>query len=55
MTQGTKIWALWQSRRLGWGRRWEGGSVGKGHGYYNGWFLLYDRKPQNSVKQLSFN
>ena len=26
-----------------------------GHGYTHGWFLLCDRKPQNSVKQLSFN
>ena len=29
---------------------------GRGHGYTYGWFLLMcDRKPQNSVKQLSFN
>jgi len=42
--------------RAGWGGRWEGGPRGRGHGRTNGWFLLmYDRKPQNSVKQLSFN
>ena len=38
-----------------WGR-WEGGFGGRGHGCTYGWFLLmYDRKPQNSVKQLFFN
>ena len=37
----------------GWGGRWEGGQGGRGHGSNSGWFLLlYDRKPQNSVKQL---
>ena len=37
-------------------RRWEGVSGGRGHGCTHGWFLLmYDRKSQNSVKQLSFN
>ena len=29
---------------------------GRGHGYIYRWLLLrYDRKPQNSVKQVSFN
>jgi len=28
MTQGTQIRALWQSRRVGWGGRWEGGFGG---------------------------
>ena len=38
-----------------WGR-WEGGFGGRGHGCTYGWFLLMsDRKPQNSVKQLSLN
>ena len=56
MTQGTQIGALWQSRRVGWGGRWEGGLGGKGHGCTYGWFLLmFDRKQQNSVEQLSFN
>ena len=36
---------------------WDGEEMGgRGHGYTYGWFLLmYDRKPQNSVKQLTFN
>ena len=41
---------------MGWGGRWEGGSKGSGHTYTCGWFMLmFDRKQQNSVKQLSFN
>ena len=36
--------------------RWEGGPGGRGHWCTYGWFLLiYDRKPQNFVKQLSFS
>ena len=31
MTQGTQTRAPWQPRGVGWGRRWEGGSGGKGH------------------------
>ena len=39
-----------------WGGRWERGSGGREHWCIYGWFLLmYDRKPQSSVKQLSFN
>ena len=37
---------------------WDGEGEGRreGHGCTYGWFLLmYDRKPQNSVKQLSSN
>ena len=50
-TQGTQIGALWQAE--GWGGRELGG---RGHVCTYGWFLLmYDRKSQNSVKQLSFN
>jgi len=50
MTQGTQTGALWQSRRVGWGGRWEGGSEGSGHGCtYNCFLLMYDSKPQNSV------
>ena len=42
--------------RVAWGGRWEGGPGGRVHGCTCGWFLLmYNRKPQNSVKQLSFN
>ena len=34
----------------------EGGSKGRGYIYTNGGFTLrFDRKQQNSVKQLSFN
>ena len=41
----------------GWeGGRWKEGSGGMGHGCTYGWFLsMYDRKPQNSVKEISFN
>ena len=39
-----------------WGERWKEGSGGRGYGSTYGWFLLmYDRKPHNSVKQLSFS
>ena len=56
MTQGTQTGALYQSRRVGWGRTWEGGSRGKGHMYtYGSCMLTFDRKQQNPVKQLSFN
>ena len=55
MAQETQTGALYQSRGVGWGGRWEGGSRGRGHMYTYGWFMLrFDRK-QNSVKQLSFN
>ena len=58
-----KIWYIeWMKicdNLEGWGRggeRWEGGLGRRGHRCTYGWFLLiYDRKPQNSVKQLSFN
>ena len=34
----------------------EGGSKGRGYMYTYGWFMLrFDRKQQNSVKQLPFN
>ena len=40
----------------GLGGRWEGGSKGRGYVYIYGWFMLrFDRKQQNSAKQLSFN
>ena len=56
VTRGTQTDALWQSRRVGWGGRWEGDSGERGHGCTYGWVLLmFDRKLQNSVKQLSFN
>ena len=56
MAQGTQTGALYQSRAVGWGRRWEGGSERRGYMYIYGCFMLrFDRKQQNSVKQLSFN
>ena len=42
-------------RRVGWGGRWEAGSEGRGHRSTYPSYLMYNRKPQNSVKQLSFN
>ena len=56
VTQGTPKRALWQAE--GWDGEGYGREVREGGdmGYTYGWFLLtYDRKPQNSVKQLSFN
>ena len=47
---------LYQPRGVGWGGRWEGISKGRRYIYTYGWFLLrFDRKQQNSVKQVSFN
>ena len=47
-------WALYQPKGVGWARRWEGGSKGSGYMYTYGQFMLrFDRKQQNSVKQLS--
>ena len=54
--EGTQTGALYQPRGVGLGGRWEGGLGGKGHGCIYGLFLLmFDRKQQNSIKQLSFN
>ena len=56
MAQETQIGALYQPRGVGWRGRWEGGSKGRGYMYIYGLFMLkFDRKQQNSVKQLSFN
>ena len=56
MSQETQAGALYQPRVVGWRRRWEGGSKGNGYIYTDGWFMLrFDRKQQNSVKQLSFS
>ena len=56
MAQETQAGALYQAGGVGWGRRWEGGSKERGYLYTYGWFLLrFDRKQQNSVKQLSLN
>ena len=41
MTHGTQTGALWQSRRVGWGGRWEGGS-GSGGTWVHLWLILAD-------------
>ena len=54
--QETQTGALYQPRGVGWGGRWEGASKGRGYMYTYGRFMLrFDRKQQNSVKQLYFN
>ena len=56
MAQETQTGALYQPRGVQWGGRWEGGSKGRGYMYtYDRFMLRFDRKQQNSVKQLSFN
>ena len=56
MAQETQTGALYQPRGMGWRGRWEGGSKGTRYMYTYDWFMLkFDRKQQNSVKQLSFN
>ena len=56
MAQETQTGALYQPRGVRQGRRWEGGSKGRGYMYTYGWFMLsFDRKQQNSVKQLFFD
>ena len=56
MAQETQIGGLYQPRGVGGGGRWEAGSKGRGYMYTYGWFMLrFDRKQQNSVKQLFFN
>ena len=45
-----------QPRRVGWGRRWEGVSGGRGYMYtYGGSMLMYSRGKKNIAKQLIFN
>ena len=45
-----------QSRGVGWGGKWEGGSGGRGHMYTCGWFMLMcGRNQHNIIKQLSSN
>ena len=55
MAQETQTGALYQPRGVEWGGRWEGGSKERKYMYTYGWFMLrFDKKQQNSVKQLSF-
>ena len=56
MAQETQTGALYHPRGVGCGGRWEEGSKERGYMYTYGWSMLrFDRKQQNSVKQLSFN
>ena len=56
MAQETQTGVLYQARGVEGGREGEGGSKGRGHMYTYGWFMLrFERKQQNSVKQLSFS
>ena len=56
MAQESQTGVLHQSRGLGYDGRWEGVSKGRGYMYSYSWFMLrFDRKQQNTVKQLSFN
>ena len=56
MGQETQTVTLYQPGEVELRRRWEGGSRGRGYMYTYDWFMLsFDRKQQNSVKQLSFN
>ena len=56
MAQETQTGALYQPRGVRWGGKCEGVSKGWAYMYTYGWFLLrFDRKQQNSVKQISFN
>ena len=52
MTQETQTGSLYQSRRLGWGGRFKREEI-----YVYLWLIHveFDRKQQNSIKQLSFN
>ena len=56
MAQETQTRALYQPRGMGLGGEMGDGLKGKGYMYTYGWFILrFDRKQQNSIKQLSFN
>ena len=56
MAQETQTGPLYQPRGVGWGGGWERVSKGRGYMYTYGWIMLrFDRKHQNSVKQLPFN
>ena len=56
MAQETQTGLCINLERGGVGREMGGGSKGREYMYTYGWFMLrFDRKQQNSVKQLSFN
>ena len=54
MAQENQTGALFEPRGVCCGGKWEGTSRGRGYIYTYGWLMLrFDRKQQNSVKQLS--
>ena len=56
MAQETQTGRLYQPWGVGWSGRLKAGSKWRGCMYTYCWFMLrFDRKQQNSVKQLSFN
>ena len=56
MAQETQTGILYQPKGVGCGGRWEEVSKGRAYLYtYVCFMLRFDRKQQNSVKQLSFN
>ena len=56
MAQETQTGVLCKPRVMGWGERWDRGSKGRGYMCNYGLFMLrFDKKQQNSVKQLSFH
>ena len=56
MAQETQKVTLCQHGGVGWEVSLEEGSERKGYMYTYGWFMLrFERKQQNSVKQLPFN
>ena len=56
MAQETQTGSLYQPKVVDWGGRWDEGSKRKGNMCTYGSFILrFDRKQQNSVKQLFFN
>ena len=47
MTQGTQTGALQPAIRVGWGRRWDEVSGGRGHGWYHLQSEVIDISPSN--------
>ena len=51
VTYGAQPSALWQSRGVGWGGRWEGGLMGRGHMCTCDWFtVIYGRNQHSIIK-----
>ena len=53
MSQGTQTRALRQSRGVGWGEWWEGGSRGRGHTYTYPW-LIHDDVWQEPTQYCNY-